>query len=35
MTEEQYNKDLYCDQCGENKKLSYEDNYGGWDRYKC
>ncbi|PLS19022.1 hypothetical protein CVD28_01055 [Bacillus sp. M6-12] len=36
-TEEQYNRDLYCMECGEDdiKNLSYEANYGGWEKWNC
>jgi hypothetical protein len=36
-TEEQYYKDLYCNECGEDdeKKLAYEANYGGWEKWNC
>lgn len=37
LTEEEYNESLYCIECGEDdvKKLAYEANYAGWEKWNC
>jgi transposase-like protein len=35
MSEQDYYDNLYCSNCGEDENLAYEDNYAGFDRWKC
>lgn len=35
MNEFDYYDNLYCSNCGEDDELIFEDNYGGFDKWKC
>lgn len=33
--EERYEKDLYCNECGDDQNLFYQGNYAGWEAWEC